>query len=130
MPLPDPYPVVTLEDTEGSSEQIAFRIGTSEGVALAGALAGTSSARPLTHELFATALERMSIDVVAFRLTGRVGVTYLGEIDLVGSVGRQVLSCRPSDGICLALRRRGLPAPLLADERLFSTDGDVERDGS
>lgn len=123
--LPDPYPLVTLEDTEGSGKQISFRIGTSEGASLAAALFGVSSARPSTHELFATALDQAGVDIVAFRIVGRVGVTYLGELELVGGTGRQVLSCRPSDGISLALRRRTLPAPVLVDDRIFTMTGDV-----
>ena len=122
--LPDQFPVVTLEDTEGSHDRLAFRIGIAEGVALAHAIAGTSAPRPLTHDLFADTLERQRIDVVAVRLTGRVGATYLAELVLVGSAGRSVLSCRPSDGICLALRQR-VPAPLLCDERLFVPGVDV-----
>ncbi len=122
--LPDQFPVVTLEDAEGRRDQLAFRIGISEGVALAHAIGGTAAPRPLTHDLFAQTLERYGIDVVAVRLTGRVGATYFAELVLVGPVGRVVLSCRPSDGICLALRQR-VPAPVLCDERLFTLGVDV-----
>ena len=125
--LPDQFPVVTLEDTEASHDRLAFRIGTSEGVALAHAMGGTAAPRPLTHDLFAETLERNGIDVVAVRLTGRIGATYLAELVLVGPIGRSVLSCRPSDGICLALRQR-VPAPVLCDERLFTAGVDVPPD--
>jgi bifunctional DNase/RNase len=126
--LPDQFPVVTLEDVEETRERLAFRIGTTEGVALAHALAGTVAPRPLTHDLFALALERVGVDIVAVRLTGRVGTTYLAELELAGPAGVEVLSCRPSDGICLALRQR-VPAPVLCDARLFRTPGDVPPDG-
>ncbi|MGH9100196.1 MAG: bifunctional nuclease family protein [Acidimicrobiales bacterium] len=122
--LPDPFPTVTLEDSEGRRERLAFRIGTSEGVALAHALAGSAAPRPSTHDLFALALERFGVEILAVRLTGRVGATYLAELELSGPAGRQVLSCRPSDGICLALRQR-VPAPVLCDEELFVAAGDV-----
>ncbi len=128
--LPDQFPTVILEDdetfddVEAPRERVAFRIGTAEGVALAHALAGTSAPRPLTHDLFARALERYGVEILAVRLTGRVGPTYLAELELFGPAGREVLSCRPSDGICLALRQR-LPAPVLCDERLFAVSGDV-----
>lgn len=134
--LPDQFPTVTLEDAEGAlaagdAEErrgpLAFRIGMAEGVALAHALAGTAAPRPLTHDLFALALERFDVEILAVRLTGRIGATYLAELDLVGPAGRQVLSCRPSDGICLALRQR-VPAPVLCDERLFEVAGDVPPD--
>lgn len=122
--LPDQYPAVTLEDVEGHGDRLAFRIGTAEGVALAHALAGTAAPRPLTHDLFALALERYGVEVVAVRLTGRIGTTFLAELELTGPAGRQVLPCRPSDAICLALRQR-VAAPVLCDERLFTSGGDV-----
>ncbi len=122
--LPDQFPTVTLEDGEGPGARLSFRIGTAEGVALAHALAGTTAPRPLTHDLFALTLERYGIEIVAVRLTGRTGATYFAEMELVGPGGRQVLSCRPSDGICLALRQR-VAAPVLCDERLFAMSGDV-----
>ena len=125
--LPDQFPTVTLEDAEDAEDRhdpIRFRIGMAEGVALAHALAGTAAPRPLTHDLFALALERLGVEILAVRLTGRIGATYFAELDLLGPTGREVLSCRPSDGICLALRQR-LPAPVLCDGRLFAVAGDV-----
>lgn len=126
--LPEQYPSVVLEDIEtGRRRQLSFRIGVAEGVALAHALAGTRAPRPLTCDLFGEVLDRFGIDVAAVRLVGRQGTTYLAQLDLVGPQGREILPCRPSDGIALALRRR-LPAPVLADERLLSTSGDVGGD--
>ncbi|MGH8982131.1 MAG: bifunctional nuclease family protein [Acidimicrobiales bacterium] len=122
--LPDQFPTVVVEDIEEHHRQLCFRVGMAEGAAIASALEGRTPPRPLTHDLFATTMERFSIDVLAVRLTGRIGTTYLAELDLVGPHGREVLSCRPSDGICLALRRR-LATPVLADERLFHETGDV-----
>lgn len=124
VPLPDQFPVVTLEDIEVPGRSLTFRIGLAEGAALSHALSGTAAPRPSTHELFTTALQRYDVDVLAVRLVGRVGTTYLAELELLGGRGREVLSCRPSDALCLALRRR-VPAPVLADERLFTEDGDV-----
>lgn len=122
--LPDQYPLVTLEDAEVVGRSLSFRIGLAEGAALVHALEGTSAPRPSTHDLFAAALQRYAVDVLAVRLVGRIGATYLAELDLVGGHGRERLSCRPSDGICLALRQR-VPAPVLADDRLFTQVGDV-----
>lgn len=122
--LPDQYPLLTLVETEGGGRRLAFRIGLPEGVALAHARAGTMAARPLTHDLFADVLERLAVEVVAVRLVGRYGATYLAQLDLMGPRGREVVACRPSDGIILALHQR-VAAPILADERLLATSGDV-----
>lgn len=127
--LPDQYPLLALVETEGAGRRLAFRIGLAEGAALAHALHGTMAPRPLTHDLFADVLGRLAVDVVAVRLVGRFGATYLAELELMGPRGREVVACRPSDGIVLALRQR-TPAPVLADERLLSTVGDVPGTGT
>ncbi len=123
--LPDQYPVVHLQEAEPPRRRLAFRVGMPEGVALAQALQKAASPRPLTHDLLATVMQRLGADVVAVRLVARRGSTYAAELDLMTSRGREVLDCRPSDGIALALRQP-VPAPVLADERLLDGFGDVE----
>ncbi|HVX21176.1 MAG TPA: bifunctional nuclease family protein [Acidimicrobiales bacterium] len=122
--LPDQYPLVTLQEAEPPLRELSFRIGMPEGVALGYALRGLSAPRPLTHDLFTTVLQRLGADVVAVRLVGRQGATYAAELDLMSPRGREVLPCRPSDGLVLALRQV-VPAPVLADERLLAGAGDV-----
>ncbi len=122
--LPDQYPVVTLCESESPLRELTFRVGMAEGVALSQALRKLKSPRPLTHELLTTVLGRLGADVVAVRLTGRQGTVYLAELDLMSARGREVMSCRPSDGLTLAVRQL-VPAPVLADERLLAGDGDV-----
>ncbi|HEX3946443.1 MAG TPA: bifunctional nuclease family protein [Acidimicrobiales bacterium] len=122
--LPDQYPLVTLQEAEPPLRELTFRIGLPEGTALAYALRGLAAPRPLTHDLFTTVLQRLGADVVAVRLTGRQGATYRAELDLMAARGREVLPCRPSDGLVLALRQ-AVPAPVLADQRLLTEGGDV-----
>jgi hypothetical protein len=55
---------------------------------------------------------------------GREEGNLLAELDLMTPGGREVLDCRPSDGIVLALRMP-VPAPILVDERLLDQVGDV-----
>ena len=69
-------------------------------------------------------LQRLGADVVAVRLVGRTAGTYLGELELMSSAGREVIACRPSDGIITALRLP-VPAPILVDDRLLGSDEDV-----
>ena len=123
--LPDTYPLLTLQEAEAPLRQLVFPIGMAEGIAIANALRRLSTARPKTHDLFTTVLQRFGIDVVAVRLVGRVAATYLAELDMMGQRGREVVPCRPTDGITLALRQP-VPAPVLADERLFDGIDDVE----
>jgi uncharacterized protein len=121
--LPDQFPLVKVVDAETGRRSLEFRIGLNEGVALRHAIDGTSAPRPMTGDLLASALRLLGAQVAAARLTGRQGSVYLAELELMTPTGRQVLECRPSDAMVLALRR-DVAAPVLADERLF-TPGDV-----
>jgi uncharacterized protein len=123
--LPDAYPILTLQESEAPLRQLSFPVGMAEGITLANALRRLSTPRPMTHDLFMTVLQRLNVDVVAVRLVGRAGATYLAELDLMSQRGREIVGCRPTDGITLALRQAVL-APVLADERLFEGSGDVE----
>ncbi len=122
--LPSPYPTVTLREAEPPYRTLSIPVGLPEGTALAHALYKVATPRPLTHELMAEILQRLNTDLAAVRLVGRLSGTYVAELDIVGVHGHEVVSCRPTDGLTLALRQ-GVPAPILADERLFSTEGDV-----
>ena len=122
--LPAQFPSVTLVESEPPLRSLVFPIGLPEGTALALALRKMASPRPMTHELFAQVLARVHIDVIAVRLIGREQGNYLAELDLMAPNGRERLSCRPSDGLVLALRMP-VPAPILVDERLLEGSGDV-----
>lgn len=123
--LPGQYPTVHLQEAEPPLRDLVFPIGLPEGTALAHALRKVATPRPLTHELFTSALEQLGADVAAVRLIGRRRGTYLAELVLSGPRGTLTLPCRPSDGLTLALRRT-VPSPVLADERLLEGGGDVE----
>jgi bifunctional DNase/RNase len=125
MDLPSPYPSVTLVESEPPMRSLVFPIGLTEGTALALALRRMESPRPLTHELFMQVLQRLRVDVIAVRLTGRRQGNYLAELDLMAPDGRERLACRPSDALVLALRMP-VAAPILVDERLLERVDDVE----
>jgi uncharacterized protein len=122
--LPDQFPNVTLQEAAAPLRQLIFPVGPPEGAAIAYALRRLDTPRPLTHELFANVLRALNVDIVAVRLVGRTAGTYLGELDLMGSQGHEIVECRASDGLVMALRQT-VRAPVLVDERLLSTGGDV-----
>ncbi len=123
--LPGQHPTVVLREIEAPRRQLAFHVSLADGTALAHAHRRVATPRPLTHELVADVLAGFDVDVVAVRLVGRVGQLHFAELDLRGRNARRVFSCRPSDGLALALRQP-VPVPLLVDARLFEVDGDVE----
>jgi bifunctional DNase/RNase len=122
--LPSQYPIVTLQESEPPFRQLSIPLGMAEGVALGHAFKKVPTPRPLTHQLLVDVLRRLNVDVVAVRLVGRTAGTYLGELDLMSPRGREVIPCRPSDGLSVALRTP-VPVPLLADERLLHNEHDV-----
>jgi hypothetical protein len=122
--LPTQYPVVTLIENEPPLRSLVFPVGLAEGTALALALRRMESPRPTTHELFMEVMQRGRIDVIALRLNGRENGNYLAELDVMTPLGRERITCRPSDGLVLALRMP-VSAPILVDERLFEETGDV-----
>jgi bifunctional DNase/RNase len=122
--LPSQYPAVTLVEAEAPMRELVFPVGLPEGTALAQALRRLGGRRPMTHELFMQVLQRAHIDVIAVRLVGREEGNLLAELDLMTPGGRECVDCRPSDGLVLALRMP-VPAPILVDERLLESLGDV-----
>lgn len=120
--LPSEHPDVVLQETEAPWRQLRFPVGYAEGRALAFALRGIPTPRPLTHQLLTELLERHGVDVSALRICGRSGVTYLAELDTIGPRGQHTVECRPSDGLCVVLRRR-MATPVLVAEHLFDPEG-------
>ena len=116
--LPETHAVVHLREAEAPHRTLSIPIGLAEGAALAGARERLVGPRPSTHELFCEVLARANLDVIAVRLIGEEEGVYFAELDLMGTRGREVVACRPSDGLIVAIRQR-VSAPLLVDERLF-----------
>ena len=126
--LPNQHPTVVLRESESPRRQLSFSIGFQDAVVLSHAMRRIPTPRPLTHELMSQVLQSFDIDVVAVRLVGRQGAIYFAELDLRGRTSRSVLSCRPSDGLTVALLQP-VSVPILIDRRLFEMDGDVTPPG-
>jgi bifunctional DNase/RNase len=126
--LPNQHPTVVLRETESPRRHLSFSIGLQDGIVLSHALRRIPTPRPLTHELMSSVLQNFDIDVVAVRLVGRRGAVYFAELDLRGRSGHSVLSCRPSDGLAVALLQP-VTVPILIDHRLFEATGDVTPPG-
>ena len=116
--LPSPSPIVHLRESDAPFRGIDFPIGLPEAQSIALALDHETGARPSTHELLSAILVATGSDVVAIRLTGERGGTIIAELDLMTPKGHQVLDCRPTDGIAVALRQV-TPVPILCDVTLL-----------
>jgi bifunctional DNase/RNase len=122
--LPNQHPTVVLRETESPCRQLSFSIGMQDAVVMSHAMRRIPTPRPLTLELMSSVLQSFDVDVVAVRMVGRQGSIYFAELDLRGRSGRSVLSCRPSDGLSLALLQP-VPVPILIDRRLLEESGDI-----
>lgn len=115
-------PVVTLREVETPRRQFEIFIGAPEASAIKSALDGEATPRPMTHDLFVLALERLGVEIVRVVVTHVVSGTYFADLVLLStSSGEETtVSCRPSDGIALALRAH---CPLYALDDLLDSEG-------
>ena len=116
--LPSPSPVVHLREQEPPFRVLDFPIGLPEAQSIALALDHEKATRPSAHELLSSVIVATGSDVLAVRFTAAREGTIIAELDLMTPQGHQVLDCRPTDGIAVALRQ-AVPAPILCDETLL-----------
>lgn len=113
-------PIVLLREMTGRGRILPIFIGGAEAAAIAFALEGVVTPRPLTHDLFRNVLEALDVQLVRVVLTGLDDGTFLAELELSTPSGTSTVSCRPSDGIALALRTT---SPIVATEELLDEAG-------
>ena len=119
--------VVSLREDDQPRRQFDIFIGLSEGVAIRMMLDGETAPRPLTHDLFVLALEKLGVSLKHVVITHVSDGTYFAEIVLSTDSGDDtVVSCRPSDALALALRSN---APIYAQESLLDEVGQVPSEG-
>ncbi len=121
--LPATYPVVVLRELDPPYRELRFALGLPEGAAIAYAWRSMTTPRPLTHDLFATVLERFEISLELVSIVAVEGRTFFAEVTFRGSQpGSQTIECRPSDALALALRQR-LPVPIVVAEDVLDCAG-------
>ncbi len=121
--LPGNQPIVLLKEREGE-RYLPIWIGTSEATAIAFALQGVVTARPMTHDLMKNLLEELGVDVQRIRITELREGTFYASIDLSRNGSAVEVSSRPSDAIALAVR---VNAPIYAAEEVLDQAGAEQR---
>ena len=114
-------PVVLLQEREGARTLPIF-IGPAEARAIALVLEGHVPERPLTHDLIRDLLGSLSARVEKLVITELRDKTYLAEMHLDVKGEAVVVSCRPSDGIAVALRTQ---TRMYVDDDLIEAEGIV-----
>lgn len=113
--LPTNQPIVLLKEEEGD-RFLPIWIGAFEATAIAFALQGVETARPMTHDLFKNVLEDFEVSIERVLINDLIDGTFYAEIKMQRNNSTRVISARPSDAIALAVR---MDVPLYADEKVF-----------
>ena len=101
--LPGNQPIVLLKESEGE-RYLPIWIGTSEATAIAFALQGVPTARPMTHDLMKNILEELAVSVERILITELRDGTFYAVIEMARNGTSFEISSRPSDAIALAVR--------------------------
>jgi bifunctional DNase/RNase len=108
--------VVILKDTDGD-RYLPIWIGAWEASAIAMRLQGLTAERPLTHDLFAAALERLGVRVTRVVISELADETYHARLHLERDGVMVEVDSRPSDALALAVRAE---VQIFADEDVLA----------
>ena len=122
--LPGNQPIVLLKEREGG-RYLPIWIGTAEATAIAFALQGVVTARPMTHDLMKNVLEELGVRVDRISITELREGTFYALIQMARNGSSFEISSRPSDAIALAVR---LGVPIFANEDVLSEASIVIRE--
>jgi bifunctional DNase/RNase len=97
-------PVLLLQESEGLGRTLPIFIGAPEATAIAFALQGMETPRPMTHDLIRDLLDTLGTTVERVVITELRESTYYADI-VMRRDGRELrLSSRPSDAVAIAVR--------------------------
>jgi uncharacterized protein len=114
--LPANNPVVLLREQDGEHRVLPIYIGPEEARAIALALEGVQTPRPMTHDLLRDCIGALGATVARVTVTELRDRTFYAEIELhLGDAVHRV-SSRPSDAIALAVR---VAADIFASEEVL-----------
>jgi uncharacterized protein len=108
--------VVILKDPE-RDRYLPIWIGPWEASAIAMRLQGVSAERPLTHDLFAAALQQLGVRIDRVVISELADETYHARIFLDREGGEVEIDARPSDALALAVR---VEVPIYAAEDVLA----------
>ncbi|HXF37683.1 MAG TPA: bifunctional nuclease family protein [Actinomycetota bacterium] len=124
--LPSNQPIVLLKE-RGGERYLPIWIGAAEAAAIALALQGVATPRPMTHDLLKNILEEMSVRVQRIVITELRDGTFYAVISMQRDGESYEVSSRPSDAIALAVR---IQAPIYANEEVLAEASILIPDGA
>jgi len=117
--LPSNQPIVLLKEATGD-RYLPIWIGAVEATAIAFALQGIQTPRPMTHDLMRDMLTEANIEVERIVISELVDQTFYANIRMSGNGSSIDVSSRPSDAIALAVR---LGSPIFGAEEVLEQAG-------
>src|ERR671916_1049891 len=117
--LPSNQPIVLLKETQGE-RYLPIWIGAVEATAIAFALQGVQTPRPMTHDLMRDIMQETDIEVERVLISELVDSTFYAVIRMSMDGRTTEVSSRPSDAIALAVR---IDAPIFAAEEVLEQAG-------
>ena len=117
--LPSNQPIVLLKETTGD-RYLPIWIGAVEATAIAFALQGIETPRPMTHDLMRDILTESDIRVERIVISDLVDQTFYATLRMAMNGRSMEVSSRPSDAIALAVR---LSTPIYAAEEVLDQAG-------
>jgi hypothetical protein len=106
----------------GGSRVLPIFIGAPEATAIAYALGGVATPRPMSHDLLGNVIAALGAKVFAVEITELNDNTFFANLRLLRSGAEINVSARPSDAVALALR---VGAPILVNDELMAAEGQV-----
>lgn len=122
--LPSNQPIVLLKEADGD-RYLPIWIGAVEATAIAFALQGIETPRPMTHDLLRDILSEVDIEVDRIVISELVDQTFYAVIRMTADGKSAEVSSRPSDAIALAVRTN---TPIFAAEEVLEQAGIELRD--
>jgi hypothetical protein len=119
--LPTNVPILLLQEATGD-RTLPIYVGRPEAEAIAGALQGVVTKRPMTHDLMRDILTEVGVALDHVVITELKDQTFYAELRLRRGATHYVVSARPSDAIALAVRAG---ATIYAEEALLDAEGIV-----
>ncbi len=121
--MPSNTPVMLLRELAGDQRLLAIMIGSPEAQAIAFALDGVETRRPLTHDLITLLLDELGTRIDRIVISALRDDIFYADIVLDRDGEDHVVSARPSDAMAIAVR---IGTPIYADEAVLAEAGYVE----
>jgi bifunctional DNase/RNase len=112
--------VLVLREHDEPNRLLPIIVGGAEAASIAFAAQGQTFARPMTHDLMATLVERFDGHLDAVEVVDFQDGAFIANLAVSGPTGDLRLDTRPSDAIALAIR---LHAPLFVSEHVLDEAG-------